>query len=69
MTKAKPVAATARRCGGIFQTDPALPHPADLRGRRVCLCGLIGEPGDAHHTLPVVPEQAAHRQRYGGKED
>ncbi|MDG4768755.1 hypothetical protein [Solwaraspora sp. WMMD792] len=32
--------------------------PADHRGRRVCVvCGLLGEPGDAHHpiTLPTTP--------------
>ena len=46
----------------LFRPDPEL--PADSRGRRVCRCGLLGEPGDARHTLPDVPEQAQHRGRY-----
>lgn len=56
------------------QTKPKLaPHPfvadadlpPDLNGRHVCRCGLVGEPGDAHHALPEVAEQVAHRRRYG----
>lgn len=58
-----------RVCGGIFSTDPAYPHAADAKGRRVCTCGLVGEAGDSHHTLPDVPEQAAHRQRIGERAD
>lgn len=46
-----------------FQADPDL--PADSRGRRVCRCGLLGEPGDAHHAMPDVPEQAEHRRWAG----
>lgn len=55
-----------RVCGGVFQPDPDL--GTDVNGRRVCRCGLIGEPGDAHHTLPVVPEQAAVAARYDPEE-
>lgn len=39
-----------RVCGGIFKPDPTL--PADQSGRQVCVCGLLGKAGDAHHTLP-----------------
>lgn len=38
--------------------------PPDHLGRRVCRCGLVGRPGDAHHALPDVPEQAEHLRRY-----
>lgn len=37
-------------CGGIFTPDPGL--PADHNGRKTCRCGLLGAPGDAHHTAP-----------------
>ena len=43
-----------RVCGGLFTPDTTL--PADHNGRLTCRCGLVGEPGDAHHTLPDVPE-------------
>lgn len=46
-----------------FQADPDL--PADARGRHVCRCGLVGRPGDAHHDVQPVPEQAEHRRRVG----
>jgi hypothetical protein len=52
-----------RACGGVFTADPEL--PPDSRGRQVCRCGLVGEPGDAHHKLPDVPAQAEVRHRYG----
>jgi hypothetical protein len=45
-----------------FVTDPDV--PPDHLGRGACRCGLVGRPGDAHHTMPDVPEQAAVRQRY-----
>jgi hypothetical protein len=42
-----------QRCGGVFVADLDVPpDPLDRTGRRVCRCGLLGEPGDAHHTLP-----------------
>lgn len=47
----------------LFVADPDV--PADHRGRRTCRCSLVGEPGDAHHQLPDVPEQAEHRRRVG----
>jgi len=50
----------------LFIPDPDV--PADQNGRQACRCGLIGEPGDAHHTLPDVPEQAEHVRRYEGGE-
>lgn len=57
---------TARVCGGVFQPDPDM--PADHRGRLACVCGLLGEAGDAHHTPAVVPEGADSRQRAAGKD-
>lgn len=42
--------------------------PADQKGRGACRCGLVGEPGDTHHTMPDVPEQAAVRGRYEHEE-
>jgi hypothetical protein len=54
---------TRRVCGGVFTPDPAL--PADHRGRRTCVCGLIGEPGDAHHTPAAAAEQDAQQLAAG----
>lgn len=34
----------------VFREDTTLPPAQD--GRKVCRCGLIGQPGDAHHTMP-----------------
>ncbi len=52
----------------VFAPDPDT--PGDGRGREVCrLCSLLGRPGDAHHTLPSVPEQAGHRERYEHDEE
>jgi hypothetical protein len=45
-----------RVCGGIFTLDPDV--PPDQNGRRVCRCGLVGEPGDTHHALPDAPQDA-----------
>jgi hypothetical protein len=39
-----------QRCGGVFQVDAEV--PADHSGRRACVCGLLGTPGDPHHTMP-----------------
>jgi hypothetical protein len=45
-----------------FVADPEL--PPDMNGRRVCRCGLVGRPGDAHHdTADVDAEQHAARLR------
>jgi hypothetical protein len=55
-----------QRCGGVFTADPDV--PADHRGRRACVCGLLGEPGDPHHTLPDIPEQAIVAARYEHEE-
>lgn len=63
MTQQRAKSAQSRVCGGLFTPDPTL--PADQAGRQVCRCGLIGEAGDAHHTLPDVPEMAEHRRRAG----
>jgi hypothetical protein len=49
--------ASHRVCGGIFTPDPDV--PADRNGRRTCLCHLVGEPGDTHHTLPETPRSDA----------
>jgi hypothetical protein len=41
------------------------PHPADLERRGVCArCHLLGRPGDPHHDVPDVPEQAEVARRY-----
>jgi hypothetical protein len=54
------------RICGQFVPDPDV--PADHQGRQACAnCHLIGTPGDAHHTLPDVPEQAEHR-RWAGED-
>lgn len=42
-----------RICGGIF--TPNLDIPPDHNGRKTCICRLIGEAGDAHHTVPDAP--------------
>jgi hypothetical protein len=33
----------------LFVPDPAI--PPDHHGRRGCTCGLMGHPGDPHHTV------------------
>lgn len=48
-----------QRCGGVFQPDPDV--PPDQNGRHACRCGLVGEPGDAHHALPDAPVDAMQR--------
>ena len=50
----------------VFVADPEL--PADLNGRLVCLCGLVGEPDDAHHAMPDVPHDDAQRRAAGEKD-
>jgi hypothetical protein len=51
-----------------FVPDPDL--PPDMTGRRVCRCGLVGEPGDAHHdTAELDAEQAEARRWAGERED
>jgi hypothetical protein len=52
---------TERPSPHVFVADPDL--PPDMNGRRVCRCGLLGRPGDAHHDMPDVPEQALARVR------
>lgn len=49
-----------------FTVDADLPPTLD--GRHVCVCGLVGTPGDARHRLPEVAEQSEHRRRYGDDE-
>jgi hypothetical protein len=58
-------AAAVTRCPGpYFTPDPDV--PPDYQGRRACVhCHLLGRPGDAHHEMPDVPEQAEHRRRVG----
>lgn len=36
-----------------FVADPDV--PPDHNGHRACRCGLVGQPGDAHHTMPASP--------------
>jgi hypothetical protein len=57
--------AAHRVCGGIFRPDPDL--PADHNGRWTCHCGLLGEPGDAHHTVPEAADDA--RSRAAGEKE
>jgi len=65
---AKPRLTSAHRvCGGIFTPDPDV--PADHNGLRVCRCNLLGQPGDAHHTLPPpVPDVQSLRAGERSKE-
>lgn len=49
-----------RVCGGIFTPDPDMP-PDPISGELTCRCRLKGKPGDAHHTLPAVVEDARSR--------
>lgn len=50
----------------LFVADPDV--PPDHNGQHACHCGLIGRPGDAHHQLPDVPEQAIVAARYEPEE-
>ena len=43
----------------LFVPDPDV--PPDHNGRGTCRCGLVGEPGDAHHTMPEPVDDAASR--------
>lgn len=46
---------------------PPPPDELDHNGRGACQrCGLVGEPGDAHHTLPPAPEAADARELAAG---
>lgn len=56
------MAAKSKVAPHVFVEDPDL--PPDQNGRHACRCGLVGEPGDAHHTMPDAPEQAEHLRRY-----
>lgn len=49
----------------LFTPDPDVPADPITR-LRACRCGLVGEPGDAHHTLPPAPAEADGRQRAAG---
>lgn len=52
-----------------FVADPDVPpDPLDRTGRRACRCGLLGEPGDAHHTLPPPVDDARSRAAGEGGE-
>lgn len=53
---------------GPFTPDPQTP-PDPYTGLGVCaVCHLLGHPGDAHHAMPVVPEQEESRRRVGDVE-
>jgi hypothetical protein len=49
VSRAKP--AQHRICGGIFTPDIDMPAEP-FTGRKTCRCGLVGQPGDTHHTVP-----------------
>jgi hypothetical protein len=54
VSRAQP--AQHRVCGGIFTPDPDMPDEP-FTGRKTCRCGLVGQPGDTHHTVPEpVPD-------------
>lgn len=53
-------------CGNVFQPDQSL--PADHRGLRTCVCGLVGEQGDAHHT-PAETAPDAQQRAAGEREE
>lgn len=60
---------TKTRVCGPFVPDPDVPALTDNRGVVTQLgacarCHLIGQAGDSHHTLPVVPAQAVVAGRY-----
>ncbi len=62
MTPPKP-RTPPRVCGGVFQPDPTI--PPDQSGRATCRCQLVGEPGDAHHTLLDTPVRDVQLLRAG----
>jgi hypothetical protein len=47
-----------------FTWDPDIPQ--DAKDRRFCVCELR-EDHPIHDLPPAPPQQAAHRQRYGGE--
>jgi hypothetical protein len=47
----------------LFVADPDV--PPDQSGRATCRCQLVGEPGDAHHTLPDAPVRDVQQLRAG----
>jgi hypothetical protein len=51
----------------LFVPDPDV--PADQNGRQACRCGLIGEAGDARHTLPDRPAGADARELAAGESE
>ena len=54
--------------GHLFVPDPGV--PADQNGRQACAtCHLIGEAGDAHHTLPDRPAGADARELAAGESE
>lgn len=60
--------AQKRRHPHLFIVDPDV--PADHKGHGACaVCGLMGEPGDAHHTLPEAPTEDVQRLAAGERED
>lgn len=59
MTRLKPTGSQH-----LFTPDATL--PPDQNGRQVCsTCHLVGRPGDAHHTLPVMSERDAQERAAG----
>jgi hypothetical protein len=59
---------TRVRLCGPFAPDPDL--PADHQGRHACRhCHLVGQPGDAHHTMPPAPEQDVRGLAAGEREE
>ena len=53
------------------QPHPFTPSdlPPDVNGRKPCRCGLVGEAGDAHHTMPETDGQDVQRLAAGERED
>jgi hypothetical protein len=58
---------TAKLPPHLFAADPDV--PPDHNGRGACRCGLVGRPGDPHHTLPEAPAEDGQRLAAGERED
>jgi hypothetical protein len=51
----------------ILDPDPAI--PPDHNGRRGCTCGLMGRPGDPHHTVDDQAEDGQRRAAHDTDEE
>jgi hypothetical protein len=51
----------------VFTPDPDL--GVDHNGRRTCRCGLPGQAGDAHHTVPDAPAVDVQQRAAGERSE